>query len=46
MLLRLTVATGILGAAAILGAQAPGQQSPADRPTTSTERARREQGHD
>jgi hypothetical protein len=34
MLLRLTVATTILGAAAILGAQAPGQQPPPDRPTT------------
>jgi hypothetical protein len=33
MLLRLTIATGILGATAILGAQAPGQQPPADRPT-------------
>jgi len=35
MLFRLTVATGILGAAAVLGAQAPGQQAPADRPTTN-----------
>jgi hypothetical protein len=34
MISKLTVATGILGAAAILGAQAPGQQSPADRPAT------------
>ena len=33
MLVKLTVAAGILGAAAILGAQAPGQQPPADRPT-------------
>jgi hypothetical protein len=32
MIWRLTLATGILGAAAILGAQAPGQQPPADRP--------------
>lgn len=33
MISKLTVATVILGAAAILGAQAPGQQPPADRPT-------------
>lgn len=32
MIWKLTLATGILGAAAILGAQAPGQQPPADRP--------------
>lgn len=37
MIWKLTVATGILGAAAILGAQAPaGQQPPADRSTTQT----------
>jgi hypothetical protein len=34
MLVKLTVAAGILGAATIVGAQAPGQQPPADRPTT------------
>ena len=33
MISKLTIATGILGATAILGAQAPGQQPPADRPT-------------
>ena len=32
MLWKLTVATGILGAATTLAAQAPGQQAPADRP--------------
>jgi len=33
MIRKLTVAAGILGAVATLGAQAPSQQSPADRPT-------------
>jgi len=32
VLSKLTLATGILGAAAVLGAQAPGQQPPVDRP--------------
>ena len=32
MISKLTIATGILGAAAVLGAQTPGQQPPADRP--------------
>ncbi len=36
MIWKLTVATGILGAAAILGAQAPSQQPPADRSNTQT----------
>ncbi len=34
MISKLTIATGILGAAAVLGAQTPGQQPSADRPTT------------
>jgi hypothetical protein len=33
MIQKLTVAAGILGAVTTLGAQAPSQQSPADRPT-------------
>jgi len=36
MITKLTIATGILGAAAVLGAQTPGQQPSADRPTSQT----------
>lgn len=36
MISKLTIATGILGASAILGAQAPAPQPPADRPAAQS----------